>query len=562
MNSTAEPEKTEAPKILPSEIQKWNTTRFLFYTKNPNYDIGDFLRAFYNRLYVRDDFSCPAIGMASFIPTSRKHRITYNPYIIWDVVYREECKKFMDESVINYYDDILTKSMQRGHWISEEAFKDWTDLHQKEKFIRADLHHFIKAVTTHEICHIIMNHLTIHRSESIIETNKEKRKTLAQIENIGMDFAINQSLNFGSEEIAKSFMTRYNKTLLFTFLMSDETLFQSRGADRELSFSEITEENINIKYFDHDRFMNQTSEYYIDLLKKGGQTPQGEQSLAKLGVAIGSLSGKEYSIEDLTGHGNECGVWAGKGVEQFNEFNDLTDEEKRVTDNDLRQADRNAKSQNRTSLDDFFDSHQIPDFVKKYVKAIISPSKISWETIYQFFIMRWTNFNDYEYTYKKESRKIEGQFPGRSMEIGYDAVYAMDRSGSVSKADYNAFAAETEKISQTVHDDMVRFIEFSDGVVGDHYVSVKSIPEVPISATGGTAFLPVLTMLAKEGNGKPVLCFTDGYIEDGYKQADFSFQILIFATSSCSDSQAESLRERGFIVIHQGGNNDWFSKMH
>jgi hypothetical protein len=37
--------------------------------------------------------------------------------------------------------------------------------------------------------------------------------------------------------------------------------------------------------------------------------------------------------------------------------------------------------------------------------------------------------------------------------------------------------------------------------------------------------------------------------------------IVIFATSSCSSSQVKSLRESGFMTIHQGGDNDWFGKM-
>jgi hypothetical protein len=203
-----------------------------------------------------------------------------------------------------------------------------------------------------------------------------------------------------------------------------------------------------------------------------------------------------------------------------------------------------------------------PDEIEKALKAtpgmgilgalILDWFKVkrkNWKQILKRNLTSFANPQDIDYTMSRESRVIEGFFPGKRRERGLDVIFQVDTSGSINLKDWNDFVNQIEEIGRSCDVKTMRCLQVHSVIAADDMVNLRRVKNWRIKETGGTTMALGPEMLKREGNKKLLVIFTDGYT-DVFFQKDYPFKIIIFLSRGNSHN-TEAFKERGFVVINQ-----------
>lgn len=536
----------EKGKVHPSVKPYLNTATKLI--QGGVYVFGNFLTRLLNRIHLVDDFRCGGIAYATFNPDIRRISVVINPLMFWDVVLRTIASDVgVPTNELLEVDKAVLEAFQMGGW-NETTFATWINFLEKYanhgnkksrgydfKSGNEPIKNTVCSIFIHEMLHCIWSHIFIQR----IPEKDKNGLDMNKVVNIAEDFAINQTLYFGC--LDETFMTTRNKGLLW--------LFYQGGAKIEDSDSKITENNIEIGMFDSS-LLNQPFEYYLELLKKAGQ--QQLEKFMKGTILKNGRDGEESDIYDLFSH---------EGVKQFDEFNNMDSEAKKVVENDLRRViDEMIQKDEIESPEDVCNQHpySLNGYFAKVIQGLYKTETVAWEFILRHYINKALGASQHSYTMKRECRSVPDFFPGKERLEDIDLNIVMDVSGSINFDDYNRFVNEIEKIARNVEQPYVRYIQFHSKVALDVKTPLNKIRHLGIASTGGTQMSSALDLLQRQRNDKLTVVFTDGWVEDGYNADKYSYPIILFLSSCGRGYVAEGLRKRGFTTIHQDGDNDWF----
>jgi predicted metal-dependent peptidase len=545
------------------------------------YNVGKFFYRLLSRIDLVDNFTFDAIAAASFNPTIRKITILINPFLMWDHILRPTViHTNIPKTQVGEMDRLLLDSLKDGGWTTER-FAQWIGFMTDETVISKksgqydnDRHghdnNFTSSflsVILHEVCHIIWNHTSPQRREDTEKTQEEQM--FGQIlSNIAQDFAINQTLRFGI--LDEMFMTTVNKSLLYAFYTGGANM--SKNHDEE-SVKKITEKNINISMFDHILFLNQPYEYYLDLLKKADPDAVEKVAGKKLPSSMG-MEGEgdgpgfydlfKHTLGNLSKEDKEKlqAILNGEGEEQFEDFNQMGADAKKVAANDLKRVidEMLEKGEINDPRDICEDSpFKINKYFTKVIDNLYPTETISWEHILAHYVRKALGCEDHSYSMKRESRSIPEMFPGKDRLEGLEMNIVVDVSGSICHDEFNRFMNEVERIAREVDVPQCRYMQFHSNVALDEVVMLNNIRNMGISSTGGTHLASALDRLKNDCNRALTVVFTDGYVEEETKAADYDYEIILFLSSSGRGYASSSLRSRGFIVVHQDGDNSWFN---
>lgn len=514
------------------------------------YVFGNFLTRLFNRIHLVDDFRCPGIAYATFRPDIRRISIVINPMMMWDIVLRTVAisAKVATPQLLEI-DRVVLDSFQKGGW-TEENFKIWINFLEtySGQEHRTNRNSFssrnpepikstICSVFIHEMLHCIWSHIFVQR---IPENKNEGGLDMNKLINIAEDFAINQTLHFGC--LDETFMTVNNKSLLW--------MFYKGGAKMDREGVSITKSNIDISHFDDSTFLNQPFEYYLELLKN---VPESEMGAFMNGTTLkNARDGENVDVYKVFGH---------EGVQQFEEFNNADADAKKVVENDLKRViDEMMAKDEIQSPEDVCRQHpfRLNGYFAKVIEGLYKTETISWEHILRHYLNKALGASQHSYTMKRECRSVPDFFPGKERLEDIDLNIVMDVSGSINFEDYNRFINEVEKIGQNVDQPYIRYVQFHSTIALDVKTPLNKIKKLGIASTGGTHMKSALDLFKKERNDKLTIVFTDGWVEEGYDADEYSYPIIIFVSSNGRSYGVEALRKRGFKVIHQDGDNEWF----
>lgn len=540
---------------------------YLTIKNSPNYQFGNFIDRYLKRIDVVDDFRFDGIACAQYIPPARKLRILVNPLNLWDRVLRVVALADEDISYspeVQEIDRILVQAFKDNGW-TQENFDIWIEF--LNKFQLSTYRHLnigsgkgnvavpLSAILIHEFLHCAWCHCTSPRRHIDDDTELMYEK----LPNVAMDFAINQTLTFGV--LDPKFMTNKNENLLKAFISGGAPLRDDRQLD------------VHIGIFDSD-FLNQPYEYYYNILRKADdellKKVCGESKLRstmfKLDPEdifemfkhqIGNLSPEE--LEKMK---SDFGMGAGDGSSEFEDFNQTPTDIKKISNNDIKRIidEMLRKGEIQDPSDALNQSpFDINNAFGNMIKGLYKTPTMPWDHILRHELIKIIGQSDFDYTMKRESRVINGMFPGKAREIGLDLVLIEDVSGSINQDDWNRFKNEMIRATREIDTPTVRYIQFHSKVSFDQMIPISKIRDVGIRETGGTSMKAPLEMLKKEGNTKTVIVFTDGWVDTGYNQDDFPFKIILFISASGNRSVCEGLANRGFTVISQDGDNEWYN---
>lgn len=177
----------------------------------------------------------------------------------------------------------------------------------------------------------------------------------------------------------------------------------------------------------------------------------------------------------------------------------------------------------------------------------------NWKKELRAFLRSCIRPSDLEYTMMREHRALDDTFPGKKRDIGFDVILGLDTSGSISAEDFNDFIGQIHRMSNDCDFDRVRIIQCHSRISSDKTHRVKSarrLKELFIAETGGTQMQPVFELLKREGNKKPLILFTDGYIDDFLASTYPGYKHIMFLSRGNS-GQRKKLESNGFKVLCQ-----------
>lgn len=177
----------------------------------------------------------------------------------------------------------------------------------------------------------------------------------------------------------------------------------------------------------------------------------------------------------------------------------------------------------------------------------------NWRKELRAFLRHCSNPTALEYTMTREHRALDDTFPGKKRDIGFELVIGLDTSGSISFQDFNDFMGQINKMARDCDFDKVRIIQCHSRIADDNVYRVRSaqkLKEFCIVETGGTKMQPVFERLKREGNKKPLILFTDGYIDDFMADEYKTFKHIMFLSRGNSGQKAK-LESHGFKVLCQ-----------
>lgn len=562
-----------------------------------SYHPGSFINRILRRMSVEDDFWMQGLACAQYNPMIHRLTIKINPLMIWDRILRHLVVDTVPHEKIHGIDRELVAAFKDGGW-RPERFQTWLDFMTSDEVCRGQRHGSAKICTTltsvvvHEVLHCLWNHLS-----------KDRRADDHKLANIAQDFAINQTIDF--TDFNQIFMTTENKSLLAAFFLGgaplDDTV-DNRLVDMYDNIRKYAKANnndlpskmvkdVSIEHFNTTLFLNQPYEYYYNLLVQAGEGALGNTlGNSKLKSGMGGSGGnpmpgmpddfdgdmydwfehvlgqemegmsdeeKEQAIKEACGNNGQSNT----GIAKFEGFNVTNSEMKKVIGNDIkRTTDEMLAAGEIDSPSDL--ANQRPFGLNAaFVKAIEGLYKTDtkpWDRLLKNQLMKCLGAKQFDYTMKRESRGCPGMFPGRARLKSFDLVIILDVSGSINKEDYNRFVNEVEDIAKQVDHPYVRYIQFHSRVSMDEMVPLKKVRKIGIPETGGTVLSAPLDMLEAENNKKLVVIFTDGWVEHDIKN-NYRYPSIMFVSSSGNESICSDLRERGFRVIHQDGDNDWWN---
>ncbi len=537
-----------------------------------SYAVGNFLNRLLKRVNLLDEFRTDYIAYAQYNPTIRRISIVINPLQLWDRILRPTAmhsKSKLEKNQILEIDKLMLKALKDGGW-TKDTFKSWTDFMTGESVANKQQNHYDRdndytntflSVVIHEILHVVWNHISFQRINENIP--KEQQMFNQRLSNIAQDFAINQTLNFGV--MSEMFMTTANQNLLFAFYDGGAPM------TNESKEKEITVKTINIDDFDSVLFLNQPFEFYLDLLKSAK-----EENLEKVagknipstmfgqGEGEGFYDMFKHVFGELTEEQKKemQNILAGQGEQQFEDFNQMSSDMKKVASNDLKRViDEMLERGEIEDPRDICDQHpfKINSYFAKVIDNLYPTNTLTWEHILAHYIRKACGAEDNSYSMKRESRSAPDMFPGKERQEGLDLNIIIDVSGSICHDEFNRFVNEIERIARDVDVPYVRYIQFHSNIAFDDYVPLSSIRGIGIASTGGTCLASALDILKRDGNKTLTVVFTDGHVEESVKAADYDFEALLFLSASGRGYAADSLRNRGFKVVMQDGDNSWFN---
>jgi predicted metal-dependent peptidase len=161
----------------------------------------------------------------------------------------------------------------------------------------------------------------------------------------------------------------------------------------------------------------------------------------------------------------------------------------------------------------------IPGDVKRHLEEMLNP-KLDWRTILQNYM---NAFAKDDFSWRKPNRRF---FPDHFLPSAYseavgEIAFAVDTSGSVSQAEFQAFLTEMNSIKQNLDPEIMTIIDFDTRI--NNVTSLtrdQDISSVKFSGGGGTALEPVFEHYEKK---KPVVLvvFSDLYCREIQKDPGY-----------------------------------------
>jgi predicted metal-dependent peptidase len=546
---------------------------------------------FYNYLYMcvayKDELAAPE----NIVNDKKK----YNEYMEarhqeWEKIIDGSCKKY-DEALNKYGFDrgmaqMLRICKKNKTW-DFNAWIAWNNIITTVPYVAQNC----ESVWVHEMFHILWNHLARIEERDSIQFN------------LATDFSINQTINFTQEFAAGlityhnvGFMKRFNLSTIKYLMQTDAEVAKSLKSDFKIDdktdFNKITDKKItelrNTFMLDGsswnriDKFANKSADLYYRILLEscifisssgvGGYDPHGkwgEQSTDGDAVTQTKDDGKGGKVEVGGSNGTEKCKKANDGAgPEFHDDNNKQrgkggrEEHKGFDPMEIAASRREVKSAIKDSLERCGVNPDDPEEIEKALKAtpgmdilgalILDWFKVrrkNWKQILKKELVSYSNPQDIDYTMSRESRVIEGFFPGKKRERGLDVIFQVDTSGSINLKDWNDFTNQISEISRSCDIKNTRCLQVHSVIASDEMVNISQIKNWRIKETGGTTMVLGPAKLKKEGNKKLLVIFTDGYIDVFFKR-DYAFKIIIFLSRGNSHT-SQTFIERGFQVINQ-----------
>lgn len=552
-----------------------------------DYNMGRFITLILNRMNLVDDFWMKGIACCKYNPQIRRIDIIINPYMLWHYLLRHNALHDKSSSIYKILgiDNILAESLEKGGW-TPSTFKIWIEfLSDKTTIQNTEFVKCYMSVVVHEVLHCIWNHLS-----------KDRKSVNHKISNIAQDFAINQTLDFA--RFNPKFMTTLNKNLLFSFYKGGAPIIKDKqetytnmekAFDRndKTTFWELFS-TISIGDFNTSIFLHQPYEYYyalltsakehIDQILKNSKLTKSDtkdssddgDDMEDMYDMFQHVLGQEDETSDMTDEELQQAIAdalsngnyrSDTGVEQFSGFSPISSEMKKVVKNDIKRTVDDMLSRGEiNSISDLVNQKPF-NLNRAFVKAIENLYKTDckdWDKLLKNQIMKCLGMRTYDYTMKREARGASDMFPGKARLRSFDLIIVIDVSGSINFEDYNRFINEIEKIAKQVDHPCVRVIQFHSRVSLDIVIPLKKLKSIGIPETGGTNMKVPLDKLQMERNKKMVVVFTDGWVENDLENT-YNFPSVIFVSSSGNEHICTSLHKRGWKVIYQDGDNNWWN---
>jgi predicted metal-dependent peptidase len=195
--------------------------------------------------------------------------------------------------------------------------------------------------------------------------------------------------------------------------------------------------------------------------------------------------------------------------------NDLTDDEKKEIEKDIKQKITDAYTISRQQ-------GKLPAGLETFIKELLFP-QINWRNkLYKYI----TNSLPTDYSYAKRSRKSLGKpyyLPGLLKE-NIKVVVSVDTSGSIDQKQFSEFITEIISIAKSFQNIEITVIQCDakiQSVMDMKNGNVNKIKNIKIVGGGGTSHFPVVDYLNDKMKGTNILvAFTDGYsdIEDCFNK--------------------------------------------
>lgn len=148
----------------------------------------------------------------------------------------------------------------------------------------------------------------------------------------------------------------------------------------------------------------------------------------------------------------------------------------------------------------------VPGEVQEAIDKLCKPTEIRWQDILRNFIS--DSYEVYRrHSFHRESRRIDGIYPGTKRYPKYHPIVAVDTSGSVSDFELQLMLNECKAICDQLEIEGFELWQFDAGIqdcgMYDPHKTVR------IHGRGGTDFQPVLNKARKE-NKPSIIIMTDG----------------------------------------------------
>ncbi len=520
-----------------------------------------FWRNLSSKIYQFDNFNYDGIASIQFEKQVSKFKINFNPILFYEYVMYSVAVDLgikLPEWVDGIFDLIIPilnqnkndlstygwdfdfyESLRSKQW-TEESWKNWNNLVHKNQYI----FDCVIFIFIHEMMHLMWDHV-----------NRMKKSDDPLLFNKAADFAINQSLSFPmplKKRLVTQFSTFFWPDAQFAFMtyfykngyripkhikniLTDKSTFEEHKNNSEI--------NDFLDFNNNELINNKNADFYFNILKEAGedsQTPSGSSG----------NNGTPFFKHPAADSGNAEGEGdqQEKNEDSDNDFSGFAQQlEKMLVGKMFRESyeksedakmERGERGQSEIPF-----SMSIQEKIDEFVKV---KKDNRWKKELKNFLMNYMNAKEKDITMTRSNRKRPEIFPGMRMEIGLDVIFIIDTSGSIRKQDYKQFVGEITNVSKMCDMQKCRIIQCHTSVSSDDKkFSLKKIKSIVFKDTGGTRMRTALELLVREGNKKPVVIFTDGFI-DYFTAEEFKFKILMFVTSA---SIVENIKKKGFKVI-------------
>lgn len=518
-----------------------------------------FWRNISSKIYQADNFGYDGIASIEYEKQLGKYKINFNPLLFYEfVVYCEATANGVSlpdysngpfSNIINILENNKDKvsicgwnkdfyqSVTHNNWQEIKNWQHWNNLIHKNSYIFDSLLY----VFVHEMVHLIWDHV-----------NRMQKSEDKNIWNMAADFSINQNLKFPMPVKKKlitqfsdffwpsaqyAFLRYFNKTNEIQIPVKIKNLLESK----EKFLLNRDDQTINkILNFNKNNFIhNKNADFYFDILRESTANNQG------------TANGKQPQS------GSDVVEGLFKHVQSDSSAEDESDQEGQF-ERKIKQIeiDKIFRESYNKSEDKKIYKEEVSGWKSEIPLSFLFQKKIDnllktkrdnrWKKEFHKFFLSCLNEKEKDMTMTRSSRKRPDIFPGLKREIGLDIVFIIDTSGSISKINYKQFIGEIVNINKICELDKCRIIQCHTLISSDdRKFSLKKIKSITFKETGGTRMRTALDVLVKENNRKPVVIFTDGYI-DYFTAEEFKFKVLLFVTDPHT---VYDINNRGFRTI-------------